>query len=238
MLRYGDERIPYTIRFSPQRSGKVRIDVRHDGTVEVEAPTGTGQEEIARAVHKRARWIHEHVAGSRQRFAHVLPREYVSGETVFYLGRRYSLKVRPVEPRERSVKLRGGLLDVAHPKTSKTAVRARVRAWYRVKARDYFSTRLRVIARGLPWPQEVPAFHLKEMQTRWGSCGTGGTVTINPFLVKAPRECIDYVLTHELCHLREHNHSPEFYRLLTRAVPDWERIKTRLDDIAEMLLND
>lgn len=107
-----------------------------------------------------------------------------------------------------------------------------------MKARDYFATRLRVIAKGLPWPQEVPAFHLKEMQTRWGSCGTVGTVTINPFLVKAPLECIDYALTHELCHLREHNHSPEFYRLLTRAMPDWERIKTRLDDMAEVLLND
>lgn len=61
----------------------MRIDVRHDGTVEMEAPTGTGQEEVARAVHKRARWIHENVAGSCQRFVHVLPREHVSGETVF-----------------------------------------------------------------------------------------------------------------------------------------------------------
>lgn len=63
-------------------------------------------------------------------------------------------------------------------------------------------------------------------------------MTINPFLAKAPRECIDYVPTHELCQLREQNHSPEFYRLLTRAMPDWGRIKVRLDDIAEVLLND
>lgn len=238
MLRYGDERIPYAIRFSLKRSGKVRIDVRHDGTVEVEAPDGTSPEEISRAVQKRARWIHEHVDSSRQRFAHVLPREYVSGEAIFYLGRRYSLKVRLSGTRERSVKLRGALLDVAHPRTSRYAIRARVRAWYRIKARDYFATRLKMIAKELPWSQDVPQFRLKEMQTRWGSCGAGGTVTLNPFLVKAPRECVDYVLTHELCHLREHNHSPEFYRLLTRAMPEWERIKTRLDDMAELLLND
>ncbi|WP_318012949.1 M48 family metallopeptidase [Mesorhizobium sp. ESP7-2] len=69
-------------------------------------------------------------------------------------------------------------------------------------------------------------------------CATGGSVTLNPFLVKAPREAIDYVITHELCHLREHNHSPEFFRLLTRSMPGWEAVKSRLDHSAEIILND
>ena len=56
--------------------------------------------------------------------------------------------------------------------------------------------------------------------------------------MRAPRECIDYVIAHELCHLREHNHSPEFFRLLSRAVPGWEDVKQRLDEMAETLLND
>ena len=238
VLRYGGEAIPYGVTYSATRRERIKINVHHDGVVEVEAPKDATREAIAKAVQKRARWVHEHVASAKGRFAHVLPRAYVSGEQVIYLGRRYSLKVRKVPRGERAVKLKGALLEVCHEDTSSATIRSRVRAWYRIKARDYFKDRIAVVARALPWPQDVPAFRLKEMKTRWGTCAAGGTVTLNPFLVRAPRECIDYVIAHELCHLREHNHGPEFFRLLTRAMPDWQRIKTRLDDMAEVLLND
>lgn len=238
VLRYGNEAIPYGVTYSPTRRERIRINVHHDGAVEVEAPEDATGEAIARAVQKRARWVHEHVASARGRFVHVLPRDYVSGEQVIYLGRRYSLKVRQVPRAERSVKLKGALLEVRHEEVSREIIRTRVRAWYRIKARDYFNDRIAIVAHGLPWPQDVPDFRLKEMKTRWGTCAAGGTVTLNPFLVRAPRECIDYVIAHELCHLREHNHSPEFFRLLSRAMPDWERIKKQLDEMAEVLLND
>ncbi|QND21165.1 M48 family metallopeptidase [Rhizobium leguminosarum bv. viciae] len=238
LLHYGGEVIPYTVRIGTARRERIRIHVHHDGSVEVEAPEDATADDIGEAVQKRARWVHDHVHDAKRRFEHVLPREYVSGEQVLYLGRRYSLKVRLVSREQRSVKLKGAQLEVAHDHVSTDAVRARVGAWYRVKARDYFAYRLEVIAKGLPWPQEVPSFQLREMKTRWGSCAAGGTVTLNPFLVRANRECIDYVITHELCHLREHNHSPEFFRLLSRAMPKWETVKRSLDDMAEVILND
>lgn len=238
VLRYGGETIPYAVRMNPRRKERVKIHVHSDGAVEVEAPEDATPEAIAKAVTKRARWIIGHVADARKRFAHVLPREYVSGEQVFYLGRRYSLKVLQVARPERSVKLKGGLLIVATEGKDRASVRSRVRAWYRVKARDYFADRIEAVSSSLPWPQEAPRFKLLEMKKHWGSCATGGTVTLNPFLVKAPRECIDYVIAHELCHLREHNHSPEFFKLLSRAMPGWEETKARLDGMAEVLLND
>lgn len=238
MLRYGEEEIPYTIVSSPSRRERVRINVHFNGMVEVEVPPEVGSDAIESAVRKRARWIAGHVADARSRFAHVLPREYVSGEQVIYLGRRYSLKVKQVPRRDRSVKLKSGLLEVATDDVQRDAVRAKVRAWLRFKARDYFAGRIGVISDSLPWPQEPPPFRLLEMSRQWGSCATGGEVTLNPFLVRAPRQCIDYVITHELCHLREHNHSPEFFRLLSRAMPDWKLVKSRLDNMAEVLLND
>jgi hypothetical protein len=75
------------------------------------------------------------------------------------------------------------------------------------------------------------------MQKQWGSCSPQGHILLNPHLVKAPRECIDYVIIHELCHLKEHNHSPEFYRLLCLQMPDWKQVKAKLDGMAELLLN-
>jgi len=82
-----------------------------------------------------------------------------------------------------------------------------------------------------------PAMRLQTMKVQWGSCSPAGRLTLNPHLVKAPRECIDYVLLHELCHLKEHNHSRKFYMLLERHLPQWRRKKERLDELADMVLN-
>lgn len=74
---------------------------------------------------------------------------------------------------------------------------------------------------------------LQLMTVQWGSCSPSGRITLNPLLVKAPRECIDYVLLHELCHLLHHNHSPKFYRTLDRHMPNWRAVKEKLDNMAE-----
>lgn len=71
------------------------------------------------------------------------------------------------------------------------------------------------------------------MKVQWGSCSPAGRITLNPLLVKAPRECIDYVLLHELCHLLNHNHSPKFYKTLDRQMPRWRAIKEKLDNMVE-----
>ncbi len=75
------------------------------------------------------------------------------------------------------------------------------------------------------------------MRTQWGSCSPKGELLLNPYLVKAPRACIEYVVAHELCHLIEHNHSPRFYQHLSAMLPDWQARKDELDGMAEWLLN-
>jgi hypothetical protein len=67
------------------------------------------------------------------------------------------------------------------------------------------------------------------MKKRWGSLSHNGLLTLNTDLIRAPKACIDYVITHELCHLKHHNHGPNFYRLLEKMMPDWERRKTQLE---------
>ncbi len=78
----------------------------------------------------------------------------------------------------------------------------------------------------LPIP---PRLSIKRMHKRWGSLSGKGTVTLNTDLIRAPQACIDYVVMHELCHLRYHDHSPEFYRLLDAVMPGWEKIKHTLE---------
>ena len=77
---------------------------------------------------------------------------------------------------------------------------------------------------------------LLAMEAQWGSCSPSGAIHLNPALIRAPRHCIDYVITHELCHLREHNHSKRFYALLQKHDPYWGATKAELDRLAELLL--
>jgi predicted metal-dependent hydrolase len=90
----------------------------------------------------------------------------------------------------------------------------------------------------MTWLREPPRWRLLAMKRQWGSCSPRGTLSLNPHLVKAPASCIDYVLAHELCHLKHHDHSKNFYRTLARHVPDWREVKQRLDDMADRLLID
>lgn len=75
------------------------------------------------------------------------------------------------------------------------------------------------------WVKEAPEMRAQTMKTQWGSCTPHSRLTMNSQLVKAPRECIDYVLLHELCHIAEHNHSQRLYRRLARVLPNWETSK-------------
>lgn len=236
-IRYGDARIAFAIRFVPKPRRRIKIHVLPEGSVRVDAPDDTTPEVVIAAVRQRARWLWNELEARRERCLHVLPREYVSGESHFYLGRRHMLKVELAEAGKASVKLLRGKLLVAVPRRDPLLVRASLEDWYRHRAREVFARRLAELAPRLPWLSGVPNFRLLNMRTQWGSCSPSGELVLNPLLVKAARVCIDYVIYHELCHLREHNHSPEYYRLLESVMPDWALHKEMLDSLAEVLLN-
>ncbi len=240
-IRYGDERIAFTIRFMPRpglaSQRRISISVLPDGAVVVDAPQASEPQEIVAAVYRRARWIWQQLAVHKERMRHVLPREYVSGESCFYLGRRHALKVKVSSDAAAEVKLLRGKLEVTISASDPDTVRRLLEAWYRKRAQEVFARRLLEVADGLRWLKEMPSFRLLNMRTQWGSCSPEGVLYLNPQLVKAPRPCIDYVLAHELCHLKEHNHSPAYYRRLSALMPDWERRKQELDGMAELLLN-
>lgn len=235
-LRYGDRKTDYQITPTERLTSKILIHVHPDGIVEVEAPTERDAAAIRTAVQRRARWIFDNLDSARDARTYALPREYVGGETHFYLGRRYRLVVRAEPATPSSVKLVRGYIEIVAPVADRAAIKRRLREWYRLRAKEYFQRRLEHIAAGLDWLLETPAMKMVPMQQQWGSCSPTGTINLNPALIRAPRHCIDYVLLHELCHLKEHNHSKRFYAMLSKYDPNWVATKAELDRLAELLL--
>ena len=239
-LQYGERRLAFLWRQRDRQTTngqrKARVHVHPNGLVEVVTPADTTLTEAKLALRKRAQWVSKHLREIENRRAGVLEREYVSGETVFYLGRRYSLKVKQSDDPQPVKLLRGKVcINLAVP--NRSTVKATLDSWYQHRAKIMFARRIEVVCERLPWIKQTPPLTVRAMKTQWGSCSPSGRIALNPHLIKTPTRCIDYVIIHELCHLKEHNHSPQFYRLLSRAMPEWQKVKITLDSMSEMWLN-
>jgi hypothetical protein len=235
-FRYGDKTYEYSVRLLGTRKKTISIHVHPDSSVEVKAPAHISYEKIAEVMTRRARWVVRHVERIRQQRRIILPREYISGETYFYLGRRHMLKIN--EAASDQVRLMRGCFMVACRDARPEHVKALLDDWYKTHARKVFERRLTLAVADIEWLKDMPPLSVRRMKKQWGSCSSHGRISLNWHLVKAPVECIDYVIIHELCHLREHNHSKRFYALLDRHFPDWRPVKARLDEMADLLLNE
>lgn len=206
------------------------ITVSPDQYVTVRAPQEADAAAIDRIVQRRSAWI----VRQQEFFEQFLPktpaRAFVSGETHLYLGRKYRLKVRLAEREE--VKLRGAYLYIyTRTPADPEQVRKALYGWYTAHAKVKFAERLALCLDSSGKSTEPPQLRIRQMAKRWGSCHASGVLTLNLDLIRAPRACIDYVIMHELCHLRYPNHSPQFYTLLTRLLPDWPATKLRLEQV-------
>ncbi len=224
---YNGERIEYAVRHSNRKT--LAITVKPDLSVFVTAPHGADLEAIRAKLRKRARWIQKQRRFFERFIPSMPPRRYVSGETHRFLGRQYRLKV--VASRTEGVKLKGQFIRVeTKHKSEPNHVRRLLEAWYLKHAGTAFSRSLSACLANLHRRlKDAPPLRLRRMPKRWGSWTKRGAIYLNPELVRAPSSCIDYVVTHELCHLVHGNHGQDFYALLQRTMPDWQQRKARLE---------
>lgn len=252
VFTYGNDTIHYDVirKTKPadnakKTARKVIIKVHPDQRVVATVPHDASDDAIQDAMRKRARWIWQSIDEFAKQKDTVLPKRYVSGETQFYLGKRYVLKIINDAEQVPNVKLSRGKLNVTiKHEVSKdiddrlVKIKPLIDKWYQHKAKAIFHERLAELLPKATWVTGIPSFRVMAMKKQWGSCSTKGNLMLNPHLVKAPKECIDYVILHELCHVAEHNHSERFWRLLTQVMPSWKEVKAKLDDMAEMYLNE
>ncbi len=204
------------------------ISVMPDGSLELVAPEGAPLAAILAKIEKRLRWIRTQQSKFETMNTARPVLRYVNGSTHRYLGRQYRLKILRTE--ETFVSLRGAFFHVGVPEISDEIIKRTLDRWFRNRAREQFSNRLEAWKdwcrhRGLPEPR----LGLRKMAKRWGSALPNGTILLNPELIHAPSACVDYVITHEICHLRHPDHSSRFWGLLKQLMPDWETLKARLE---------
>lgn len=227
-ITYAGKSIPFHLCYSKRKS--LGIVVHPDGSVFVKAPLGTDETLIAYRVYKRAYWINRQLLYFSQFNPRTPKRRFVGGESHLYLGKKYRLKIRHSETE--AVLLKNGYFYISTVDNKPQHIEKLLKKWYRNKADIYFS---QVLEKCWLYFQNKslnkPALKIRTMKTRWGSLSLKGGMTLNLELIKAPRECIEYVVIHELCHLLHAHHGKVFYELLARLLPDWVNRKHKLEKI-------
>ena len=228
-VQFGTTPITFDLLYSQRKT--LAIHVYPDCSVMVDAPQDTPMERIRQLVLKRGAWILRHQRQFQDYApAQTSPRQFVSGETWRYLGRQYRLRVEHGAP-ERVVLTRGWITVTTADKTNTLRVADLLMGWYHRQAQRIFSERWnevlpRIAVIGVMPPE---SFSLREMKSRWGSCSPKGQISLNLKLIQVDKSLIDYVILHELCHLRELNHGSAFYALLDRVVPEWQKLRAKLN---------
>ncbi len=195
----------------------------------VAAPARATQQEIDAFVRQKARWIKRALAGAGKR-EHLLERQFVTGEGLPYRGESLLLYVVAEERARSRVELDGRRLEVRPPAVGASERRAAVveaiEGWYRAQAKAVFAERVRCYA-----PQtgvEPKQIVVRAQKTRWGSCGKDGTLYFNWHLLIAPPPVLDYLVVHELCHLRQAGHGRRFWSHVARVMPDYPARRAEL----------
>lgn len=225
-LTYGKREIYFRIRYEERRSLKITVEPNLE--VKVVAPMSSDDKSVMDKLRKRRAWVVKQQDYFREFLPQNPKREYVSGETHRYLGRQYRLRVKRNHKDE--VKLRNGWINVKSRYEHPIMVEYLLGGWYKDNAERVFQEIIEErFERFRKYDIELPNFRIMRLKNKWGSCSDNRLITLNPELIKTPKGCIEYVINHEMCHLVENNHSPEFYQLQDITMPDWKIWKTRLE---------
>ena len=222
-LRYiqlGSEIVSYRFRRARRRSIGILID---DDGLRVAAPAHTPIAEVEAFIREKARWVLQKL--SKWRAAPKPPVvNWSDGATIALLGAPVTVELLPGRG---GISLENGRLGIGlAPRAEPAALRKRGIAWIKERARALLGERLALYAASLGVP--TPALALSNARKQWGLCREDGQVRLNWRLIHLPLPLIDYVVAHELAHLREMNHSARFWAVVGRLYPDYRKARSEL----------
>ena len=195
----------------------IALVVQRDGKLIVRAPKRATKREINVLVKKYADWIEKKQAQFLAEAESFSPRKFVEGEEFFFLGKIYFLQI--TGAKKTALRLWGEHFQLA--KFAEENAEWHFEKWYKKEARKIFTKRVEFYAEKYDF--EYAKLKLSSARTRWGSCSSNGNINLTWRLVMMPQEIIDYVIVHELCHLREQNHSRAFWAQVEAILLDYKK---------------
>lgn len=206
------------------------LTVKPDLGITLKCPQLAGIERIENFLQKKWFWLEKQLSFFKKYQRKIYQKEYASGESFLYLGRQYKLVVQ--RSKENKVSLAKGVLMVHTTKSTRDRkyTKKLLRGWYDQKTNKIFHDRYKDISSEFALGF-VPQLVIREMPRRWGSFLDKNTMILNPKLIHASKDCIDYVIIHELCHIWYKNHDKNFYKLLKNKYPTWKKVKDKLEII-------
>jgi predicted metal-dependent hydrolase len=233
-----DQCIHYQVIHRPAVTRRIHLEINSEGDLQVVAPRRMSRRAIQMTLQKRVHHVARFLARARAQRQDLQDYRYINGEEHLFMGRRCPLDVVAGKSKRGTIDLVDGRIQVQAPDCSGARVKSVLENWYRLQAQKTFTERLTAYSQLAPWVETAPPpMRLRRMKRTWGSCSSKGVITLNPHLVKAPPECIDYVIAHEICHLCEHNHGKAFYSLQEQLFPDWRKEKAHLQNKGHIYLH-
>jgi predicted metal-dependent hydrolase len=214
------------IEFTLIRSDRKTADIviERSGDVIVRAPTGIDDERVREAVADRALWVHRSLAEWEDLNSSRRHRPLVQGQGFAYLGRSYRLKF--IDDSDVPLRLKNGRWELSEAFVARegvAATRKAFRDFYTTRGMQIFADRVRQLApRVGVEPGQVT---VKELGYHWASCGSGGALNFHWKTLMAPQTVIDYIVVHELCHLRHRDHSDAFWNEVDKVLPKYAERK-------------
>ena len=222
------ETISYQLERRSRRT--IGLKITDDGLV-VHAPKCIFEFQLHQILAEKAKWIMDKLEARKQNY--VPPIEWIDGELLLLHGNLIELKILPSN-KNKQPELSNNVLSITSPQANNhEAVSRKVTQWYKKQAMPDFARRLEILAAKLG--VSTPPLMLSNAQSRWGSCSSRGDVRLNWRLLQAPPHIINYVICHELAHLKEMNHSARFWAIVEQLFPDYKRAEKELKALSPQL---
>ena len=220
--------IPYHLERRSRKTVGMRISP--DGLI-VHAPKRISQSQLEHLLLNKADWIRKKLEAQQNNAIEAM--QWRDGAPLLLLGNDITLSVKH-DTRSRALEYQPGILHVALPTPEdETTIARKVLQWYRKQALTDFGRRLEILSTKLG--VSTPPLFLSNASSRWGSCNSRGEVRLNWRLLQAPPHIINYVICHELAHLREMNHSAKFWAVVVSICPDYKRAEKELKTLSPQL---
>lgn len=225
-FNYGKKSYEFELKRESRKT--LSLTVKPNLRIILKSPINANEEQIKSFLKRKWSWLEKQLNYFKKHQKLKSEKEYISGESIWYLGRQYKLIVKSYKNDLITLDKRNLYIFTTKPTSESINNRYLLQSWFRKQRRKVFNERFEGMKKRFDY-KRFPRMIIRDMDKRWGSFINKEKIILNPTLIHASIDCIDYVIVHELCHMKYKNHSKYFFEYLSEKYPRWEEVKEKLE---------